>query len=114
MDDFYQLETVIDVIYQPLNSPLLQSAKSKDECRTINGLYMLIAQAFYADELFLDAKLDPSIIDRVYQKYFQVLPNIVLIGMPYSGKTTIGKLIAKLTDREFIDTDYLLAERVKI
>lgn len=111
LDDFYQLETVIDVIYQPLNSPLLQSAKSKDECRTINGLYMLIAQAFYADELFLDAKLDPSIIDRVYQKYFQVLPNIVLIGMPYSGKTTIGKLIAKLTDREFIDTDYLLAER---
>lgn len=111
LTNFLELEYVIDVIYQPLNSPLLQAAKKITDCKMINGLYMLITQAVFTDELFLEKEIDKRIIEQLYQKYAHELPNIVLIGMPYSGKTTLGNIVSKLTNRELLDTDEILKER---
>ena len=92
----YQLETVIDVIYQPLNSPLLQSAKSKDECHDKWTLYVN-SSSLYADELFLDAKLISQLSIASTKNTFKFFPNCINWNALFR-KTTIGKLIAKLTD----------------
>lgn len=66
---------------------------------------MIISQAFYAMELFLNTKFDAKQIEKYYRQLLKKKRNYVLIGMPTSGKTTIGQLLSKKTHREFIDTD---------
>ncbi|MBQ7548924.1 MAG: shikimate kinase, partial [Clostridia bacterium] len=75
-----------------------------------NGLFMLVAQALRSAERFLDKKLDDSVMETVYKKILCAQKNIVLIGMPGCGKSTVGAGLAELTGRPFIDTD---AEIVK-
>ena len=101
---FKNLSSVVDVIYNPLSTLLIQNAKEMD-IPCVSGLYMLVAQAVYACELFLDKSFEESLIDDVYREILASKKNIVLIGMPSSGKTTIGKLVAEKLSREFIDTD---------
>ncbi len=67
---FPQCEAVADVIYNPLETKLITQAKSLG-MNGVNGLEMLVAQALYAIEFFLDTKLDESQIDEVYQKLYQ-------------------------------------------
>lgn len=104
IDKFTKLEGVVDAIYNPLNSFLVTSAKEKG-IATTGGLYMLVAQAVFAAEKFTDSIIDKSEIDRIYNKIFNQKRNLVLIGMPSCGKTTIGKAIAKQLGKEFIDSD---------
>ena len=66
---------------------------------------MLVAQAFYAIEIFLETKLDKQIIIDVYNNLINQKENIVLIGMPSCGKTTIGKHLSKNTNKTLIDID---------
>ena len=73
------------------------------------GLYMLVAQAIYAMELFLDKKIDESIIEKTYQDILKKNRNIVLIGMPSSGKSTIAKY---LEGYEVVDTDKLIIKKI--
>ncbi len=101
---FKNLSGVIDVIYNPLSTLLIQNAKEL-EIPCISGLYMLVAQAVYACELFLDKRFEETLIKDIYHSILASKKNIVLIGMPSSGKTTIGKLVAEKLSREFIDTD---------
>ena len=101
---FKNLSSVVDVIYNPLSTLLIQNAQKLD-IPCVSGLYMLVAQAVYACELFLDKSFEESLIDDVYREILASKKNIVLIGMPSSGKTTIGKLVAEKLSREFIDTD---------
>ncbi len=95
---------VIDVNYNPLYSRILVEAKM-NKIKVVNGLMMLVAQAFLADELFLSKKLDPSIILKVYKKVKSQLLSIALIGLSYSGKTTLAKEFANKYGFNYIDTD---------
>lgn len=104
LDNFKSLTGVVDVVYNPLRTNLVLKAKNR-HINSTGGLYMLIAQAFYAIEIFLDTKLDKKIIVDLYEKLLNQKENIVLIGMPSCGKTTIGKKLAKLTNRKFVDID---------
>ncbi|MCH5198554.1 MAG: AAA family ATPase [Oscillospiraceae bacterium] len=104
---FPKLEAVIDAVYNPLTTNIVSAAKNKG-LKAENGLYMLVAQAVKAYEIFMDTAAAEGITEKIFNEIFSDKQNIVLIGMPGSGKTTIGKLLAKKLGREFIDTDDLI------
>ena len=104
LDVFDNLCGVVDVIYNPLNSALVTEAKQRG-IKAIGGLYMLISQAIFAAEKFLDKELPKTEIDRIYTKILNDKRNIVLIGMPSSGKSTVGKELAKKLAKNFFDSD---------
>lgn len=107
---FENLSGVIDAIYNPLKTPLILEAEKKGiPCE--GGLYMLIKQAVRACEIFTDKKIPDSDAERVFEKILKDKQNLVLIGMPGSGKSTVGKRLAELYGRKFIDTDLLIEER---
>lgn len=106
---FPNLSGVIDAIYNPLRTQFIRTAKKRG-VPAEGGLYMLVMQAVLASEIFLDTKYDPEITEAVYRKILNAKENIVLTGMPASGKSTVGKLLAKKLDRPFIDTDTLIEE----
>lgn len=101
---FPHLSGVIDAIYNPLRTEFVLKARAMG-VPAAGGLYMLVMQAVLASEIFLDTKYPDDIAKTVYRKIKAGKENIVLTGMPGSGKSTIGKLLAKKLDRPFIDTD---------
>lgn len=107
---FKNLEAVIDLIYNPLNTKLILDGK-KLGIKTMNGLLMLVAQAFFAAKLFLDEKLDESLIEKTYFKIKSDMENIALVGMPSCGKTTMARLLSEKLNRVYFDTDKLIEER---
>ncbi|MBQ7387242.1 MAG: shikimate dehydrogenase [Clostridia bacterium] len=107
---FKSLSGVIDAIYNPLRSRLILDARAHG-ISAEGGLYMLVAQAVRASEIFLDIEYPAGTTDRVYEKIYKSKENIVLVGMPASGKSTVGALIASELSRELVDTDTLIVER---
>lgn len=107
---FPHLIGVADAIYNPLRSQLVRQAQSLGIPAT-GGLYMLVAQAAVAVGHFLDTTVDEKTIEKVYRKIRNDKQNLVLIGMPGCGKTTLGKQFAKKHGMVFIDTDDLIRER---
>ena len=101
---FPNLKGVLDAIFNPLRTNLICQAK-RQGIAADGGLYMLVAQAVYAAEKFLDTALDRVIIDRIYDELRSQKENIVLIGMPGCGKSTVGKHLAKQLNRPFFDLD---------
>lgn len=114
LSKFSSLEGVADAVYNPLSTELVLSARERGIVAT-GGLYMLAAQAVYASALFggidLDG-VDESLVDLAYNSVADKKRNLVLIGMPSSGKTTVGKLLEKTVGREFFDTDAELIPRL--
>ena len=110
LDGFGKLKGVIDVVYNPLRTELISRARELN-VPAESGLYMLVAQAVRASEIFLDKKYPDAKVDEVYEKVFKSKENIVLIGMPSSGKSTVGALLAERLGRRFVDTDILVRER---
>ena len=104
LSEFKNLEAVFDVIYNPLRTKLILQARDIG-IQAEGGLYMLVAQAVYASELFLGKKYEKSLIDKIYYSLLTRRENIVLSGMPGSGKSTAGKLLANALNKAFIDTD---------
>lgn len=102
---FKNLSGVIDVIYNPFYTSLILEAK-KHKIPVAGGLPMLIAQAKTSAELFKNIKLDDSLIERIIKELVMKLSNIIFIGMPGSGKTTVGRAVAKKLERKFIDIDF--------
>ncbi len=100
---------VLDVIYNPLSSQLILEAKALG-IKCSGGLPMLVAQARSAAELFSDSTIPESKTEKVIQKLTQDKENIVLIGMPGSGKSSIGYELSKRLGRELIETDKLIEE----
>lgn len=101
---FPELECVVDAIYNPLRTHIVQCGTDMG-CTAIGGLQMLVAQAYYASQLFLQHDIPLQEIDRIYRKILDEKSNIVLIGMPSCGKTTVGKTLASITNKKFLDID---------
>ena len=101
---FPQLEGVLDMIYNPARTQLLLDAERLGLPHE-NGLWMLVAQAKEAAEYFTDTKMEDSLIESVYRKLSRQMQNIVLIGMPGCGKSTIGAMLAEKTGRTLMDAD---------
>ena len=110
--DKLNVETVIDVVFNPLRTKLILEAK-KRKIKAIGGLGMLVAQGVKSSELFLNKEYSE---EETRSHYFDLNVdkfNIVLIGMPMSGKTTLGKLLSSAFNKEFIDIDKEIVEREK-
>lgn len=110
LSGFPALEGVLDMIYNPARTKLLIDAERLG-IPHINGLCMLVAQAKRACEIFLDRNIDDGEIDKITAAIEAETENIVLVGMPGCGKSTLGALLAKRLDREVIDTDEMIAEK---
>lgn len=100
---FEQCIGVIDLIYNPMRTKLISDALDRS-IPCVSGLVMLVAQAKRAHELFFDKISDTDIMELT-ENIAAGMKNILLVGMPGSGKSTIAKLLAKKTGRELIDTD---------
>lgn len=107
---FHMCEAVMDVIYNPILTRLCFEAQECD-IKRVNGLEMLIGQAKQSVEFFLDKQIDDSVIDEIYQDMLRERCNIVLIGMPSAGKTTIGKMLEERMGKEFVDLDDVIIEK---
>lgn len=104
---FPRLKGVIDLIYNPLKTALLLDAEEIG-VPFANGLPMLTAQAAQASELFAKTKLSDDTIDCVTRRVEGTNRNIILVGMPGSGKTTIGRLLSEALGRKHEDTDDII------
>ena len=104
LKDFPKLKAVADVVYNPLRTKLILDAKRLG-IRTSTGLKMLVYQGIKANELFFDRKIEKEESKKIYSYIYRDVSNIVIIGMPGSGKTSIGRSLAKELDRGFVDLD---------
>lgn len=108
---FPHLEGVLDVVYNPARTQLLLDAE-KYGIVAMNGLLMLVAQAKEAAEWFTGAPIDDGVIPTIHGALRRQMENIILIGMPGCGKSTVGLQLAKRLGREFVDADGALEARV--
>lgn len=110
LDAFPHLSGVVDVIYNPLRSRLILAARARG-IPAEGGLYMLAAQAVRAAELFGDTRYPESLTEEVYRRVLGQKENIVLIGMPGSGKSAVAGILGKRLARPVVDTDQWIAQR---
>lgn len=101
---FSNLEGVLDLIYNPARTQLLLDAEKRGIIYE-NGLWMLIAQAKESAEWFLGKEIDNDIINHINTVLSKQMQNIVLIGMPGCGKSTVGKQLALELSKKFVDAD---------
>ena len=107
LEGFTGLEGVIDLVYNPIRTKLVLDARSRN-IPAIGGLLMLVAQAKKAAELYLDKEIPDQSICTIYNMLLHKLENVVFVGMPGSGKTTIGSEIAQKMNRQFVDIDHYI------
>ena len=108
---FPQCAGVLDIVYNPARTALLLQAESLG-IPCAGGLYMLVAQAKRSCEVFTDTVIDDAEILRIHRLLRQEMENIVLIGMPSSGKSTVGRALAERLGKRFADSDALVTERI--
>lgn len=104
LDVFDHLSGVVDVVYNPLRTRLVLDALARGIPAT-GGLSMLVYQAAEAAALFCRKPVNRQQADRVLTDIRASLENIVLIGMPGCGKSSVGRALAALSGRELVDTD---------
>ena len=108
--EFPALEGVLDLIYNPARTKLLLDAQRRGLVAR-NGLPMLVAQAKESAEWFTGKAISDDIIPVIHRKLKNQMENIVLIGMPGCGKSTVGKLLSEKTGKTFVDADAHLVEK---
>ncbi len=113
LSDFPECCGVIDVIYNPFATDLLYQAKELGIPHS-NGLPMLVAQATAAAEYFLGGESFQQENERIIAALEKDIENIVLIGMPGCGKSTLGRLLAERTGKKFADMDVIIEETAGI
>ncbi|MCI9309545.1 MAG: AAA family ATPase [Lawsonibacter sp.] len=107
---FPDMEAVADVIYNPGRTGLLLQAK-KGGLRRAGGLPMLVAQAKRAEELFFDKVIPDGETENIIAQLWRDRTNLVLVGMPGCGKTTVGRALARLSGKPFVDLDEEIVRR---
>ena len=107
---FSKLSGVIDVIYNPVRTELIMEAEALG-IKCTSGLPMLAAQAVYAYDHFFGKESGEELFEKIITETDAVMENIVLIGMPGCGKSTVGHELARLLSREFIDTDEFIEKQ---
>lgn len=110
LTQFPKLSGVLDVVYNPSRTALLlQAEKLCIPCA--GGLYMLVSQAKRSCELFTGKSIPDSEIDRIERVLSHQMQNIVIIGMPGSGKTAVSTMLAERLGRKILDTDMIVSEK---
>lgn len=110
LTQFPKLSGVLDVVYNPARTALLlQAEKLCIPCA--GGLYMLVSQAKRSCELFTGKSIPDSEIDRIERVLSHQMQNIVIIGMPGSGKTAVSTMLAERLGRKILDTDMIVSEK---
>lgn len=110
LTQFPELSGVLDVVYNPARTALLlQAEKLCIPCA--GGLYMLVSQAKRSCELFTGKSIPDSEIDRIERVLSHQMQNIVIIGMPGSGKTAVSTMLAERLGRKILDTDMIVSEK---
>ena len=99
---------MLDVVYNPRRTGICLAAERLG-IPSESGLAMLVAQAFFASELFQGRKLDEALVDKIEQDILAETQNVILIGMPGSGKSSCGRALARLLGRPFVDVDDAIA-----
>lgn len=113
LTQFPKLSGVLDVVYNPARTALLlQAEKLCIPCA--GGLYMLVSQAKRSCELFTGKSIPDSEIDRIERVLSHQMQNIVIIGMPGSGKTAVSTMLAERLGRKIFDTDTIVSEKVGV
>lgn len=110
LSEFPRLSGVLDIVYNPQKTKLILDAERLG-IPAYSGLLMLVAQAKRAAELFLGHDIPDSETDRIFKKLSTEMQNIVLVGMPGCGKTTVGKALAEHLNRPFFDADEEILKR---
>jgi shikimate dehydrogenase len=104
LENFKKLEAVVDVVYNPLKTRLIFLAEERG-IKCCSGLQMLVAQAKFAAELFTGKSVENRVIEGITKAIISEKRNVVLIGMPGAGKSSVGRAVAAASRRDFIDTD---------
>ncbi|CCX70810.1 shikimate kinase 2 [Firmicutes bacterium CAG:555] len=113
LTQFPKLSGVLDVVYNPARTALLlQAEKLGIPCA--GGLYMLVSQAKRSCELFTGKSIPDSEIDRIERVLSHQMQNIVIIGMPGSGKTAVSTMLAERLGRKIFDTDTIVSEKAGV
>lgn len=107
---FSRLTAVLDVVYNPMRTKLILDARKLGIVNS-DGLPMLVVQAVAASEIFQNKKISNNLIEEIITDLRRETGNIVLVGMPGSGKSTIGRLIAEKSGKVLIDTDELIEQK---
>lgn len=110
LSEFPNLSDVLDIVYNPQKTKLILDAERLG-IPAYSGLLMLVAQGKRAAELFLGHDIPDSETDRIFKKLSTEMQNIVLVGMPGCGKTTVGKALAEQLNRPFFDADEEILKR---
>ena len=103
-ESVFPLSGVFDCVYNPLRTRLVLAARARG-VPAAGGLFMLVKQAALACELFTGAPVADTRVDDIANALWRKQENIVLIGMPGVGKTTVGRLLAQKTGKKFVDSD---------
>ena len=104
LDLFPKLEGVLDIVYNPDRTRLILDAEGRN-IPAQNGLWMLVAQAKESAEWFTSQKISDEVIGQIYNSLQKQMENIVLVGMPASGKSSVGRALAATMGRPFYDSD---------
>lgn len=110
---FPDCRAVLDIVYNPARTALLLQAEELG-IKHAGGLHMLVAQAKRSCELFTGASIDDSEIGRTERALMHRMMNIVLVGMPGCGKTTVAGIIGRMTGRPVQDVDTMIVQRAGI
>ena len=110
LDRFPDLEGVLDLIYNPLRTRLLLQAEERGIPRA-GELAMLVEQAAEAEGLFFGKEIPEDRVQEILAGLWQDRANLVLVGMPGCGKTTVGRALAKLSGRALLDLDAEIARQ---
>ena len=110
LEQFPNLEGVLDIIFNPARTQLLLDAEEKGLV-AMNGLLMLVAQAKESAEWFTGKAIPDDVISAIHASLRRQMENIVLIGMPGSGKSTVGMILAEKLGKKFVDADTYLTQR---
>ena len=110
LENFTQCEAVMEIIYNPRRTSLTLQAE-KLGVRNDTGLYMLAAQAVGSSMRFTGCEIQADVIEKIEKKLSSQMQNIILIGMPGCGKSTIAAELGRMTGRKVTELDVSIAEK---